>query len=125
MEYTRRGGPPLEVSQALFTAPFFSMRLRVRYRLPGFVASIPNSAIRSISSYPYEFHCLSITKITGSAQFVGRASALGGFLGPWYSESCLRPPPSSVTSPLFISGALLVGIVGVGPLLLGWPAVLL
>src|SRR5215208_5089524 len=121
MEYTRRGGPPLDVSQALFTAPFFSMCLRVRYSVPGFIASNPNSAILSIISYPYEFHSLSSTKITGCAQFLGRASPLWG-LGPWYSQSCLRPPPSAVTSLLFVfSGTL----VRVAPLLLGWPAVLL
>src|SRR5215204_7385693 len=120
MEYTRRGGPPLDVSQALFTAPFFSMCLKVRYSVPGFVASNPNSAILSIISYPYEFHSLSSTKITGCAQFLGRTSTSRGF-APRLPESCLRPPLSSVTSLLFVfSGAL----VRLAPLFLGCSAVL-
>src|SRR5215211_7886104 len=54
MVYIRRAGPPLEVSQVDSTMPSFSICRSVRYKVPGFIASNPKAAARSISSYPYE-----------------------------------------------------------------------
>ena len=45
---TRR--PPLEVSQLDSTTPSFSIRLRVRYKVPGFSAPNPNILARPMSS---------------------------------------------------------------------------
>src|SRR3712207_6884939 len=74
MEYIRRAGPPLDVSQVDSTMPSFSICRSVRYNVPGFIASNPNAAARSMSSYPYEFHSRSESRITGTSQFLGRAS---------------------------------------------------
>src|SRR5215210_4208865 len=74
MEYIRRAGPPLEVSQVDSTMPSFSICRSVRYNVPGFIASNPNFDARSMSSYPYEFHSRSESRITGTSQFLGRAS---------------------------------------------------
>src|SRR3712207_7826058 len=74
IEYIRRAGPPLEVSHVDSTMPSFSICRSVRYSVPGFMASNPNADARSMSSYPYEFHSLSESRITGTSQFLGRAS---------------------------------------------------
>src|SRR5918992_1038121 len=76
MEYIRGAGPPLEVSQVDSTMPSFSICRSVRYNVPGFIASNPNAAARSMSSYPYEFHSRKESSITGTSQFLGRASTL-------------------------------------------------
>jgi len=51
-EYIRHAGPPLEVSHSDSQSPSFSMCRSARYNVPAFIASNPNCAIRSISSYP-------------------------------------------------------------------------
>jgi hypothetical protein len=74
MVYILRAGPPLEVSQLDSTMPSFSICRSVLYNVPGFIASNPKAEARSMSSYPYEFHSLSESRITGTSQFLGRAS---------------------------------------------------
>src|SRR5687767_12213672 len=74
MVYILRAGPPLEVSQLDSTMPSFSICRSVRYNVPGFIASNPKAEVRSMSSYPYEFHSLKESRITGTSQFRGRAS---------------------------------------------------
>src|SRR5918997_3662993 len=74
MLYIRRAGPPLEVSQEDSTMPSFSICRSVRYNVPGFIASNPKAEARSMSSYPYEFHSRKESSITGTSQFLGRAS---------------------------------------------------
>src|SRR5215213_6994230 len=63
MVYILRAGPPLEVSQLDSTMPSFSICRSVLYSVPGFIAS-----------NPYEFHSRSESRITGTSQFLGRAS---------------------------------------------------
>lgn len=118
MEYLRRAGPSLDVSHLLSTAPFFSIRLKVRYIVPGFIASNPKAATCSISSYPYEFHDRSDARITGSNQFLGRASTFGD-ASPWSSGPWSRLSP--MVLPFSVYGVVLTGVA---PLLLGQPAVL-
>src|SRR5215211_6367455 len=74
IEYIRRAGPPREVSQLDSTMPSFSICRSVLYSVPGFIASNPNADARSMSSYPYEFHSRSESRITATSQFLGRAS---------------------------------------------------
>jgi hypothetical protein len=52
IEYTRRAGPPLDVSHSDSHRPSLSMFLKVLYSVPGFIASNPNLAVLSMSSYP-------------------------------------------------------------------------
>src|SRR4051794_20949233 len=50
IEYIRRAGPPFVISHLDSQRPPFSICLKVRYSVPGFIASNPNAAARSISS---------------------------------------------------------------------------
>ena len=50
IEYIRRAGPPSDVSQADSQRPSSSICFRVRYKVPAFTYSNPNSSSRSISS---------------------------------------------------------------------------
>ena len=52
MEYTLRAGLPLDVSHLDLQRPSLYIRLKVRYNVPGLIASNPKAAIRSIRSYP-------------------------------------------------------------------------
>src|SRR5829696_5580245 len=99
IEYIRRAGPPLEVSQVDSTMPSFSICRSVRYNVPGFIASNPNAAARSMSSYPYEFHSRKESKITGTSQFLGRASTPRNSVSP-ASASALRSSLSMARSPI-------------------------
>src|SRR5215210_2143550 len=74
MVYILRAGPPLDVSHWDSTTPSFSICLKVRYKVPGFIASNPKAAVRSMSSYPYEFNSRKVSRITGTSQFLGRTS---------------------------------------------------
>src|SRR5688500_2818821 len=74
MVYIMSAGPPLEVSQLDSTMPSFSICRSVLYNVPGFIASKPKAEARSMSSYPYEFHSRRESRITGTSQFLGRAS---------------------------------------------------
>ncbi len=50
--YLLRAGPPSEVSHSDVHQPLRSILRKVRYSVPGFVASAPNRAERRINSYP-------------------------------------------------------------------------
>src|SRR5215216_6776799 len=73
MVYTRRAGPALVVCHLELHRPSSSICLKVRYNVPGFIASNPNLPIRSISSYPSEFASRNVRSVTGTRQFLGRA----------------------------------------------------
>ena len=89
MVYILRAGPPLEVSQLDSTMPSFSICRSVLYSVPGFIASNPKAEARSMSSYPYEFHSRSESRITGTSQFLGRASTPRNSRSlPLVSRSC-------------------------------------
>src|SRR3954454_19389331 len=100
MVYILRAGPPLEVSQLDSTMPSFSICRSVRYSVPGFIASKPKAEARSINSYPYEFHSLKESRVTGTSQFRGRAST------PRKPRSRPSTPRSCASSLMILSSIL-------------------
>jgi hypothetical protein len=47
----------------------------VRYNMPGLTVSNSNAAVRSMSSYPYEFHSRNGRRTTGIKKLLGRGDA--------------------------------------------------
>src|SRR3712207_4815577 len=88
MEYTRRAGPPFEDSHLDLTTQFFSICLKVRYKAPGFMASNPKAAVRSMSSETEELHSRKVNRITRTSHFRGRAATAR------FCSSLLKTPTS-------------------------------